>query len=320
MPAVKGGDGMEAKIKYGRLIETHAHYNLSAFNSNRKELILDLHDMGVERIVIPAIGYESNFDMREKFDKDADYDGIIYYTAGVHPKFVCRLEWDSRYSRTERRELSIAPMIVPLEWDENKDSHMRAFLKDEQTVAVGETGLDYSTFPDNELMKAVQKEFFIRFIGYANKYKKPVVLHIRPFTEKDSAGRLSYIDNRVFTDAIRILKENPIQHGAVMHCFNSSKAVAQEFMAAGVEHFGIGGAIGERASDEFVEMVKWLPLGMLLIETDAPYQKYSIDAPSPVTSETMYQVVARIAEIKNMDPEFVREAAYRNAKRFYNLS
>ncbi|MDU5290320.1 MAG: TatD family hydrolase [Clostridium sp.] len=257
---------MEAKIKYGRLIETHAHYNLSAFNSNRKELILDLHDMGVERIVIPAIGYESNFDMREKFDKDADYDGIIYYTAGVHPKFVCRLEWDSRYSRTERRELSIAPMIVPLEWDENKDSH------------------------------------------------------IRPFTEKDSAGRLSYIDNRVFTDAIRILKENPIQHGAVMHCFNSSKAVAQEFMAAGVEHFGIGGAIGERASDEFVEMVKWLPLGMLLIETDAPYQKYSIDAPSPVTSETMYQVVARIAEIKNMDPEFVREAAYRNAKRFYNLS
>ena len=69
-----------------------------------------------------------------------------------------------------------------------------------------------------------------------------------------------------------------------------------------------------------MEMVKWLPLGMLLIETDAPYQKYSIDAPSPVTSETMYQVVARIAEIKNMDPEFVREAAYRNAKRFYNLA
>ena len=80
--------------------------------------------------------------------------------------------------------MNIEPAIVPFQWNENKDSHMRKFLIEERTVAVGETGLDYSYFPNNKEMKKVQKEYFIRFIRYTNEYHKPAVLHIMPFVEK----------------------------------------------------------------------------------------------------------------------------------------
>ena len=83
---------MDTSTYSGKIIESHAHYNMSPFNGNRKELILDFNKKGVEKIIISATGYESNFDIRDKFGQDPDYEGIIYYTAEVHPEFVCRFE------------------------------------------------------------------------------------------------------------------------------------------------------------------------------------------------------------------------------------
>jgi len=302
-----------------KVIETHAHYNMKQFHKNRKELIGKLHSQGIEKIIIPAISYESNFDMREKFNDDFAYKGIIYYAAGIHPKHLFQSRWDSKYSRAERRELGIMPTIEPCQWDNNQDRHFRKFLADNRTVAVGETGLDYSAFSGNDDIKRVQTEYFIRFIEYANEYQKPVILHIRPFSNQDNKGITTHINKEVFYDAMAIMKEHPIKYGAVAHCFSFPKEIAEDFIKVGVNYFGIGGTIGDRASDEFIEMVRWVPLEYILIETDAPYQKFSQDDPSPVTSDTLFQVINRIAESKDIPADNVRKATYENAKRFYRF-
>ncbi len=277
-----------------RMIDTHAHYNMNPYNENRKELIMKLFDKGIIKIVIPAVSYESNFDMRQKF-VDEVYHDIIYYAAGVHPKYVHKCQWD-----------------------EKKDRHMREFLQEEGTVAVGETGLDYSvSFVDDEMIK-IQKEYFIRSIEYANEFKKPVILHIRPYAMKDSAGKLINIDCKVFYDAMDILKKYPARYGSVVHCYSSDTGMAKVLLDAGVDYFGIGGAIGDRASEGLTEMIKWIPLEKILVETDAPYQRFCHSDPLPVTSETLFQIVERIAELKELDFNEVMNKTYKNAVDFYH--
>lgn len=290
-----------------QIIEAHAHYNLNPFSKNRKEIIMSLYEKGIERFVIPATGYESNFDMHNKFDEDQDYERKVYYAAGVHPKFVMKTVNHDAFG------------ITPLAWDEKKDVSMRRFLAMDRTVAIGETGLDYSLPDMPDYIKTIQREYFERFIRYANEYKKPIILHIRPYGERDANGNVTQIDEQVFIDAEEIIRENPIRYGAVMHCFLSSADIAKRFMNLGVQYFGLGGGIGDRASKSLLDFVEWVGPDHILIETDAPYQKFRVNDPSPVTSETLFAVLEKLSAIKGISIDELAEITYKNANTFYGF-
>lgn len=261
------------------IFETHAHYNIKKYDGYREELLALMNRAGIDKIVIPAIDYETNGQMVEAF---LDFEYILY-AHGSHPKYLWKEKW------TKAR------------WEEYKN-----FLKGEKCVAVGEAGLDYSYRGFTDIHRINQLDMFNRFIQVANEFELPMILHIRPETEDGES--LYDVDE----DAKKVLKDSHINHGAVLHCFNGSIQDVNDYMELGVTHFGIGGRItyGNEALEEVVRM---MPLEAIVLETDAPFIKLDSDA-RPNTSLSLLAIAERIADIRGTTTEDIIKITYRNAQ------
>ena len=96
------------------IFDTHAHYDDEAFDADRDELLKEIHENGIERIVDIACSMETSRKMAAFISR---YD-FMYGTIGVHP--------DDIYELTN-----------------NSIDELKKLSKQEGIVAVGEIGLDY---------------------------------------------------------------------------------------------------------------------------------------------------------------------------------
>ncbi len=153
----------------------------------------------------------------------------IYFGVGVHPYDA--INYDRRY--------------------------LENYIRHEKCVAVGECGLDYYRLPKEEgeikMEKILQKEVFIDQIHLANEFNKPLIVHVR------DASR----------DSQRILEQNLVHKGGVLHCYNADHELLK--LADVGFYFGIGGVLTFKNAKKLVEVYPEIPQDRLLIETDAPY-------------------------------------------------
>lgn len=177
---------------------------------------------------------------------------------------------------------------------------LRAALTHPKAVAVGEIGLDYHwEEPDRE----IQKKWFTAQLALARELDKPVIIHSR-----DAAK-----------DTLDLIREaGGADLSMVIHCFSYGLEIAREYLNLG-HYLGIGGVLTFSNARKLKEVVSYLPLDRLLLETDCPYL-----APVPHRGKRNWsgylpQVVRAVAEIKQISPETVEAAAWENAFRFYRL-
>lgn len=167
----------------------------------------------------------------------------------------------------------------------------------EKCVAVGEIGLDYYW---DEPEREIQKKWFIRQLQLAREVNLPVVIHSR-----DAAQ-----------DTVDIMKAEKAQEiGGVVHCYSYSRELAKNFLDMGF-YFGIGGVVTFNNGRKLKEVVEYLPMERMVLETDCPYL-----APVPFRgkrndSRKLTYVIDQIAEIKGLPTEEVIQTTTQNA---YNL-
>lgn len=170
--------------------------------------------------------------------------------------------------------------------------------KHEKVVAIGEIGLDYYYGKDTE---DVQKKIFREQIEIAKEVKLPFQVHNRDSTR----------------DLLEILSSaNISDRGGMMHCFSESRETAKKILDLGMK-ISIGGVLTFKNNVKTVEVVKYVPIEEIMIETDCPYL-----APVPYrgkrnSSIYMQKTAEKIAELKNMDVEEVIAITEKNAKDFY---
>lgn len=179
-----------------------------------------------------------------------------------------------------------------------------AWLKEtaqlEKCVAVGEIGLDYYwDEPDRE----IQKEWFVRQLQLAREIRKPVIIHSRD-AAKDTCDIMA--------------AEKCEEIGGVIHCYSYTKETAKFFLDRGF-YFGIGGVLTFNNAKKLKEAVEYISLDRIVLETDCPYL-----APVPYRGKrncSLYipNVVEVMAQIKQVDEETVRKAAWENSHRLYGL-
>ena len=167
-----------------------------------------------------------------------------------------------------------------------------------KVVAIGEIGLDYHYGGDKEK----QQEIFVKQIKIANELDLPVAIHSR---DADM-------------DMLKILKENKINAGFVMHCFSSSVEVLKEMLKLDA-YISLAGPVTFKNARSLIEVAKLVPYDKLLIETDAPYL-----APEPnrgKRNESAYVVhtAQKIADLRECSLEKIAEITTENAKRFYRI-
>lgn len=172
--------------------------------------------------------------------------------------------------------------------------------KNPKVVAIGEAGLDY--YYDSPT-KEIQKEVFRKQINLCNKLKLPIIVHDRDAHE----------------DTLEILKEENAKNcGGVLHCFSGSVEMAKTILNMGF-YISVGGVVTFKNAKKLVEVVKYVPMDMLLLETDAPYL-----TPEPYRGKRNYSgyiglVAEKVAELKGLTIEEVSTKTLENGKLLFNI-
>lgn len=178
---------------------------------------------------------------------------------------------------------------------------IRELAANPKVVAVGEMGLDYYYGSET---KDIQKDLFRKQISLAKDLKLPIIVHDRDAHE----------------DTLNILREeNAIECGGVLHCFSGSVEMAKTVLDLGF-YISVGGVVTFKNAKKLVEVVKYVPIDMLLLETDAPYL-----TPEPYRGKRNYSgyvglVAEKVAELKGYTNEKVAMETFENGKRLFKIN
>lgn len=170
----------------------------------------------------------------------------------------------------------------------------------EDIVAIGEIGLDYYWNKEN---KEKQKDIFIKQIEIANELNLPIVIHTR----------------EAVMDTIDILKNKiTCNQKGVFHCCPLNIELIKEALKLGF-YISFAGPITFKNSKNAEEIIKYVPLDKILIETDSPYL-----APEPVrgtrnNSSNLKYIVQKIATVKETSEEEIEKATYDNTCRIFRI-
>ena len=284
------------------IIDSHAHYNNGAYKKPFRYLTY-----GEDGYALREGDWEQLF--RELMEADIPYSiepGVSLQSCGEV------LELAAQYPGRIFPAVGVHPTRSIFEkWS---DRHkLDAYANTPGVIAIGEIGLDYH-YKREEQHRLTQYLWFLYQLNLAWKRKKPVILHVRDAHE----------------DALRILRMHPARKlGGVIHCFYSSKEIAEQYLKLGY-HIGIGGSVlqlEERAKDLW-GAIPHIPLERVLLETDAlfilPYCKDVIQPKllrrARNTALILPAVIEKIAELKGISADEVEQATTLNSIRLFALS
>jgi len=173
--------------------------------------------------------------------------------------------------------------------------------RSEKVVAIGEIGLDfYRTLSPKE----DQIECFRKFLQLAKEIKKPVIIH----------------DRNAHKEILTILEEeNAWEIGGVIHCFSGDKEMAKKCIDYGF-YISIPGTVTFKNANALRDVVKWLPIDRILLETDSPFlAPYPFRGKRNEPSYVRY-VADRVSKIKGVSFEEIAKITSNNAKNLFRFS
>lgn len=185
------------------------------------------------------------------------------------------------------------------------DDHMNLSVDDiikytnyDKTIGIGETGLDYYYEYSN---RNNQKQLFEKHIEASRKTKLPIIIHTRKADQDMDDILSSEMHNGEFPGLI--------------HCFSSGKELAKQVIDLGL-YISISGIVTFKKSIELQEIVRFVPIDRILLETDSPYL-----APVPNRGKRnepgfVKYIAESIAQIKNLSYDDVASITTKN---FFDL-
>lgn len=203
-----------------------------------------------------------------------------------------------RHSDILQPMLGLYPGSVDRNW-RNEIEHMVKYAE-RPVVAIGEIGLDYHYGKD---FRQEQRDALSWQLEYAARRDLPVNIHLRDATED-------------FLDVLEAHKHLNLRGN--MHAFSGSWETFMRLQRLGDWFIGVGGVVTFKKAS-LAEVVRKIPLGRIVLETDAPYL-----TPVPyrgTRNESSYLplVAARIAELKSVGTETVAETTTCNAQNLFGI-
>lgn len=284
-----------------RYFDAHTHAHFPAYGDEGSGVVARALDAGVGMITVGT-----RKDTSEEAVRFAEKYENVWASIGLHPGHTI----ESFHNEDELgvpTENGFAP-------GESFDSDFfRKLSESERVVVVGECGLDYFHMTEDaekrEIQKERQKEEFVKQIQFAHDIQKPLMIHCR-----DAYSDLT----ELLVANYKLLRAN--QPG-IIHFFSGNTDEAKKLLDMGF-YFTFGGTItfpAKKNGTDYATIVKMMPMEKILSETDAPWV-----APVPYRgkrNEPAYvvEVVKKLAEIKDVPPEVMREQILENVKKAFGL-
>lgn len=167
-----------------------------------------------------------------------------------------------------------------------------------KVVAYGEIGLD---FYRNRAPRDLQIRCFGEQLDLARALGLPVVVH----------------DREAHRETLEMLR--PWQgERVVIHCFSGDVAMAKQVLDWGF-FLSVDGPVTYPKAQRLVEVVRFVPLERLFLETDAPYLSPQNHRGRRNEPAYLVHTAARVAEIKGVPWDVVAETTTRAAKAFFRI-
>ncbi len=200
-----------------------------------------------------------------------------------------------------RDDVALACGIHPLNLNNACDyNEIRRLARASNVIAIGETGLDY--FYNKETIN-IQQASFREHIRIGRDLNKPIIVHMRCSC----------------SDILTILHEENVRDcGGVIHCFTEDRSSAKALLDLGC-YISFSGIVTFRNATQLREIVHYIPLDRILLETDAPYL-----APLPYRGKENQPAYVRdlaeyMAALKGMSLENLAEATTDNFSRLFHI-
>lgn len=194
------------------------------------------------------------------------------------------------------------------QWNNDVEIQIKSLINDELVVAIGEAGLDYNRkFSEPEQ----QCRVFEEILEIASKSTKPLFLHQRDAHD----------------DFYALLRANQsICTRSVVHCFTDTESSLKALLDLGC-YIGITGWLCDKKRGENLrDIVRYIPLNRLLIESDAPYLMPHRDKLKKTMAQknrnepsTLSYVVEQLAKSLGTTKNEIVDATTQNANVLFNL-
>lgn len=177
---------------------------------------------------------------------------------------------------------------------------VRALARHPKCAAIGEIGLDYYWLRTPE-ERANSRDFFAAQLALAGELDLPAIVH----------------DREAHRDSLDMVRAHPNARG-VFHCYSGGVEDAKTLVIMGWM-VSFTGVVTFKNARRALEVIEWLPMDRIMIETDAPYM-----APEPYRgkrndSRYVFRMAEAIAQVKGLTAEEVGRITTENGKRFFNI-
>jgi TatD DNase family protein len=252
-------------------VDTHSHIYSEEFSTDRNDVIDRAMKAGINKIILPNIDSSTIKPMLDL----ADSNPLLFIPLiGLHPTSV---------KEDFRKELQIIEY-----WFEKR-----------KFSGIGEIGIDL--YWDKTFINEQIETFRIQ-IGWAKKWRIPIVIHVR-----DSFEEVFVVLEKEKDDSLK----------GVFHSFTGSADQASMVIDLGFK-IGIGGIVTFKNSG-LDQIVKQIGLQHILLETDSPFL-----APVPHRgrrNESAYitDVASKIALLHRTTVEEVARITTQNAQQLFGF-
>lgn len=191
--------------------------------------------------------------------------------------------------------------------------------KPDQTVAVGECGLDY--FFDNnpdfkptslsiKEIENLQKQLFQAQIDLAKKLNIPLLVHCRDDRSKNPQN------SEAWDEVLEMVGSHP----AILHCYSGLEATTQKVLPSPNLLVSFAGNLTYPKNEYLREAVKVLPLDRICLETDSPFLAPQSKRGKRNEPASVREIAELISEIKGISLEQVAEQTTKNVKKLFKIN
>ncbi len=184
-------------------------------------------------------------------------------------------------------------------YNDELEQQLRQMAAHPKVKAIGEIGLDYY-WKDNP-PHDFQQEVFHRQLCLAEELHLPVIVH----------------DREAHHDCLEVVRQHPNVKG-VYHCYSGSLEDAKTLVKLGWR-LSFTGVITFKNARKSLEIIEWLPMERIMIETDSPYLTPEPFRGKRNDSGKVHLVAETIARVKGLTVEEVASVTMENGMKFFGI-
>jgi TatD DNase family protein len=258
-------------------VDLHSHLQFDDFDDDRESILKEMKDKNIITILVGTT-IETSLAGVSLASQHSD---ACYATVGLHPVYA-----------HEHGEIELAQFT----------QHVSTHAQNPHVVGIGECGMDFFRTENAQSDTVYQEKVFEQQIQLAKKYNMPLMLHVR-----DSYQETLTILSKYFN-------ATDVEYRGNAHFFVGSIEEAQAFLDLG---FSISFTGVITFVPAYEALVRFVPLERMFVETDSPYVSPVPFRGKKNTPVHVIEIYKKIAEIKGVPIEVVRETLYKNACKFW---